>query len=102
MASNAPQTIATASASWVDAQGKIHLHVFSTDGFTVTERVVAPTPSGWADGTLSQPANAISATAWVDANGGHVRVYCTNEDATTEWCLDGDTATDWVQGGYTA
>jgi hypothetical protein len=102
MASNAPQTIATASASWIDAQGGLHLHVFSTDGFTVTERYAAPSTNGWTDGTLSQPATALSATAWVDPNGGHVRVYCTNEDATTEWCLDGDTATQWYQGQYSA
>jgi hypothetical protein len=41
----------------------------------------------------------VSATSWTDSGGLHIRVYCTNEDATVEWCLD--QGGNWYQGAYT-
>lgn len=103
MASAPDLPVSTAAASWIDGSQQLHLHVFSCDGYNVTERLAGAGAGGdgWADGTLNVPGAAVSATAWVDSNGGHIRVYCTSEDATTEWCLDGDSSTSWYQGQYT-
>jgi len=101
MAGNPFLPVATASVSWVDPQG-LHIHVFTTDGFTVTERAMVPGQSGWINGTLpaTAEANDISAACWVDSDGGHIRLYCTAGDATTEWCLDGE-GSAWYRGSYT-
>ena len=44
---------------------------------------------------------ATAAVNWFDSSSQlHLRVYATNDDATTEWCFD--PATNWTQGSYTA
>ena len=88
--------IGTAVVSWQDTGG-LHLRVYSTDGYTVTERC-ADTGSDWTNGSFTAAGSDVSATCWQDSAGVHIRVYCTFEDVTTEWCWDGS---GWVQGAYT-
>ena len=99
--SNPSYPIATASVSFFDPNdgNALNVHVFSTDGYNVTQRYILSTGGGWTTGQFNQPGSAVSATAWVDSGGAHVRVYCTFEDTTTEWCYD--PGTGWTQGGYT-
>lgn len=87
----------TASVSWVDGGGAVHLRVYATDGYTVNERRYDN--GAWTTGIFSQASSAISATSWADTDALHLRVYCTNQDATVEWCLD--QGGDWYQGQYT-
>ena len=89
--------IATASISWLDQDGQRHIRVYSSDGYTVTER--CEDGQTWTDGTFSESGSAVSATCWNDAAGTHIRVYCTFQDLTTEWCLD--PGTGWTKGNYT-
>jgi hypothetical protein len=101
-ADNPKYPIATASVSYFDPNNAnaLNIHVFSTDGYTVTERYAVSNESGgWMTGEFNQPGSAVSATAWVDSAGAHVRVYCTFNDGTTEWCLDPGTM--WTKGAYT-
>lgn len=94
--------IGTASVSYFDPNNSnsLNIHVFSTDGYSVTERyAVSNQSSGWMTGQFNQPGSAVSATSWVDGAGAHIRVYCTFEDTTTEWCFD--PGTGWAKGIYT-
>jgi len=90
--------IATAAVSWTDAEGQVHIRVYSSDGYNVIERC-QDGGGAWQTGQFSAPGAQVSATAWMAADGVHLRVYCTSEDVTTEWC--GDPATGWTKGGYT-
>jgi hypothetical protein len=89
--------IGTASVSWLDSSNQIHIRVYSTDGYTLTERCWDG--GGWINGGFNAPASAVSATCWQASDGIHIRVYATNDDATIEWCFD--PGTDWYQGQYT-
>lgn len=101
MASNPPFLPAqTASVNWTDTSGTFHLHVFVTDGYTITERYIT-SGGGWTTGTLTAAAENVSATCWSDSQGGHVRVYATNADTMAEWCLDGNESSSWYQGTFT-
>lgn len=92
--------IATAAINWFDSGGNLHVRVYSTDGYTVTERCDDQGGTGWTTGSFSQPGSAVSATVWVASDGAHIRVYCTSGDTTTEWCSDPG-STDWTKGSYT-
>src|SRR5438128_1159897 len=88
--------VSTASVSWVDSGGQVHLRVYSCDGYTVTE--MANDGNGWQETSYTQGSDA-SATAWQDSQGNaHVRLYCTSDDGTTEWCYDEPNG--WSQGSY--
>ncbi|OYY90024.1 MAG: hypothetical protein B7Y45_09645 [Sphingomonas sp. 28-66-16] len=87
----------TAAVNWYDGSGQLHIRVYSSDGYTVTERCADG--QGWTDGAFKQPGSQVSATAWTASDGAHIRVYCTANDGTTEWCADPDTA--WTKGSYT-
>lgn len=89
--------IATAAVNWFDTSNQLHIRVYSTDGYNITERCWDG--QGWTTGGFVAPGGAVSATAWTASDGAHVRVYATNDDATTEWCFD--PATNWTQGSYT-
>ncbi len=89
--------IATASVSWLDSSNDRHIRVYSTDGYTVTER--CQDGEDWTSGNFFKPGSAVSATCWYDSNGMHIRVYCTFQDKTTEWCCDSDGS--WTEGNYT-
>lgn len=89
--------IATAAVNWFDSSNQLHIRVYSTDGYNITERCWDG--QGWTTGGFATPGGAVSATAWTASDGAHVRVYATNNDATTEWCFD--PATNWTQGSYT-
>lgn len=90
--------IGTASVCWLDSSNNLHIRVYSTDGYTVTERCADG--GGWTDGGLSVPGSAVSAICWTASDGTHIRVYATFEDGTTEWCNDPETS-GWVKGQYT-
>ena len=90
--------VATAAINWIDPNGQLHIRVYSTDGYTVTERCADG--QGWTTGEFSQPGSAVSATYWQVSDGVHIRVYCTYEDMTTEWCSNPD-APGWTKGAYT-
>lgn len=98
MATNPNLPVATASVACTDGAGDTTLRVYSSDGYNVTERMTIST--GWVDGPLSVPGNAISAISWTNSEGVYVRVYCTDADSTTEWCLDPG-ATTYYEGQYT-
>jgi hypothetical protein len=89
--------IGTAAISWIDSGGILHIRVYSTDGYNVTERCADG--QGWTTGAFSEAGSAVSATCWNASDGAHIRVYCTFEDTTTEWC--NDPGTGWTQGAYT-
>lgn len=98
MADMPTMPIGTAVVSWQDSGG-LHIRVYSTDGYNVTERCTDTGGSGWTNGALTQPGSDVSATCWQDSAGVHIRVYCTFEDGTTEWC--NDPGTGWTKGSYT-
>ena len=90
--------IGTAAVSWLDSGGQIHIRVYSTDGYNVTERCWDG--NGWTNGGFGpQPGAAVSATCWQGSGGLSIRVYCTFEDKTTEWCID--QGGGWYKGAYT-
>ena len=97
MSDNPNDPIATTAVNWTDSSNQLHIRVYSTDGYTITERCWDG--QGWTDGGFAAPGGAVSATAWTASDGAHIRVYATNNDATTEWCFD--PATNWTQGSYT-
>ncbi|MFX8114527.1 hypothetical protein ABTL09_20165, partial [Acinetobacter baumannii] len=72
--------IATAAVSYFDPNNSnaLAIHVFSTDGYSVTERYITSNGNGWQTGPLNQSGTAVSATAWNDSAGSHIRVYCTS------------------------
>ncbi len=88
--------IGTAAISWLDPSGGVHIRVYSTDGYTITERCFDG--HGWATG-FSMPGGAVSATSWIESDGAHIRVYATADDLTTEWCYD--PGSGWTKGSYT-
>jgi hypothetical protein len=96
MADNPNFPIATASVSWFDSSDQLHIRVYSTDGYTITERCADG--QGWTTG-FSMPGSAVSAICWNASDGAHVRVYATMDDTTTEWCFD--PGTSWTKGQYT-
>lgn len=87
--------VSTASVSWLDSGGTIHIRVYSCDGYTVIERCWDG--SGWTNGGFKEAGSAVSATAWGEAN---IRVYCTFQDKTVEYCWDNG-GSGWYQGAYT-
>ncbi|MDE8650737.1 hypothetical protein [Novosphingobium album (ex Liu et al. 2023)] len=97
MAGNPNYPISTAAVSWFDSSNALHIRVYSTDGYEVTER--CNDGQGWQTGQFNKPGGAVSAICWTASDGEHIRVYCTYEDKTTEWCCD--PATGWTQGTYT-
>lgn len=96
MADNPSYPISTCACSWFDSNGTLEIHVFSCDGYTITERYT--NGGGWITGSTFQGSDA-SVTTWADSAGQHVRLYATGADQTTEWCWDpGDTS--WSKGQY--
>lgn len=89
--------IDTASINWLDSGGQVHIRVYSSDGYTVTERCWDG--NGWTDGSFTQPGSVVSATCWQGSGGLSIRVYCTAQDSTTEWCID--QGGGWYKGAYT-
>ena len=89
--------VGTASVNWVDSSGHVHIRVYSTDGYNVTERCWDG--SGWTNGAFKAAGDDVSATSWQDKGGLHIRVYCNFEDVTTEWCID--QGGGWYKGAYT-
>jgi Fungal fucose-specific lectin len=87
----------TASVSWLDSGGQIHLRVYSTDSYNVTERCWDG--NGWTNGGFTAAGSAVSATAWQTQAGAFIRVYCTFEDKTVEYCWDGG-GSGWYVGAY--
>jgi hypothetical protein len=90
--------IGTAAISWFDSGGGLHIRVYSSDGYNVTERCIDPN-SGWTTGAFSEAGSQISATCWNASDGVHVRVYCNFQNKTTEWC--NDPGSGWTKGSYT-
>lgn len=90
--------VGTASVSWLDSGGTIHIRVYSTDGYTVIERCWDG--SGWTNGGFKAAGDQVSATSWQNQSGPCIRVYCNFEDQTTEWCWDSG-GSGWYQGAYT-
>jgi hypothetical protein len=88
----------TAAVTWTDTGGAVHIRVYSSDGYTVTERCFDG-GGPWTDGAFKAAGSQVSAICWQDSAGAHLRVYCTFEDSTTEWCADANA--NWYQGDYT-
>jgi hypothetical protein len=88
--------VATAAISWQDGGG-LHIRVYSTDGYNVSERCWDG--NGWTTGGFSAKGSAVSATCWLNGSSASIRVYCTFEDGTIELCLD--PGGGWYQGAYT-
>ena len=95
MADNPDFPISTASVSWVDNSGQVHIRVYSSDGYNITERCYDG--NGWTTG-YSCPGGNVSATAWADSAGEHIRVYATADDNTVEYCYD--PGNSWYVGAY--
>lgn len=82
----------TAAVSWTDSwTGKPRLRLYTCDGHRVTERCFDG--KEWTQGSFSQPGELVTATVFAQK---HLRVYCTNNNVTTEWCYDSDSG--WHQG----
>ncbi|TMJ20626.1 MAG: fucose-binding lectin protein [Alphaproteobacteria bacterium] len=86
----------TAAVSWFDEAGNLHIRVYSSDGYKVTEMCLDG-PGGWFAGSFNQPGDHVSATCW-QQNGYHVRVYCSFEGKCVEWSLD--EGVGWTKGKY--
>ncbi|RYD56766.1 MAG: fucose-binding lectin protein [Sphingomonadales bacterium] len=95
MADNPDFPVGTAAVNWVDSGGAVHLRVYSCDGYTITERCWDG--QSWVNG-FTCPGSQVSATAWQDNAGLHLRVYATFQDNTTEWCFD--PGSNWQVGQY--
>lgn len=82
--------IGTASINWFDSSNNLHIRVYSTDGYNVTEWCIDQNGSqpGWYVGGFSEAGSAVSATCWVADGQPSIRVYCTFEDVTQEWTLN--------------
>ena len=89
--------VGTAVVSWLDTAGTDHIRVYSTDGYTVTERCWDG--ASWTNGEFSQPGEQVSATVWQGSGGVSIRVYCNFEDETIEYCWD--PGTGWYRGAFT-
>ena len=96
MTDNSNMPVGTAAVSWQDGGG-LHIRVYSTDGYNVTERCWDN--NAWTTSSFSTPGSAVSATCWLNGSSASIRVYCTFEDKTVELCLD--PGGSWYQGGYT-
>jgi hypothetical protein len=94
---NPSYPIGTCSASWFDSSHTLHIRVYSSDGYTITER--CNDGNGWVDGATFQGTQA-SVTVWQDSAGEHIRLYVTGNDSTTEYCSDPGTS-GWTKGAYT-
>ena len=97
MATNFSFPVDTGSVSWLDSSGGVHIRVYSSDGYKVTERCY-DAGSGWTTGAFAQAGSNVSATSWESGGTVFIRVYCTYQDESTEWCWDGD---GWYRGAYT-
>lgn len=97
MSGNPNYPVSTAVVSWFDKAGQLHIRVYSSDGYNVTER--CNDGNGWVTGQFAQPGKQVSATCWNASDGTHIRVYCTIDDTTTEWACD--PVTGWTKGTYT-
>src|SRR3712207_2973675 len=97
MATLPKTSIETAAVSWLDGGGQIHLRVYSSDGYTVTERCWDG--SGWYDGGFTPKGENVAATAWTTSDA-NIRVYCTYQGKVSEWCWDAG-GSGWYQGAYT-
>jgi len=89
--------VGTAAVSWLDTSGTVHIRVYSTNGYTVTERCWDG--ASWTNGGFSQPGEQVSATSWQGPGGLSIRVYCNFENQTVEYCWD--QGGGWYQGAYT-
>lgn len=99
MADMPSDVVSTAAVNWFDSSNGLHIRVYSTDGYTVSERCADAGSPDWTTGSFSQPGSAVSATAWTASDGVHIRIYCTSNGATTEWCAD--PGSSWTKGNYT-
>jgi hypothetical protein len=100
MADNPNYPIGTAVVSWFHPPGSLHIRVYSTDNYNVTERCIDQGSTTWTTGSFKQAGSQVSATVWVADDGPHIRVYCTFEDKTTEWGSNPGTP-GWTKGTYT-
>ena len=89
-------TFQTAAVSWFDDGGNLHVRVYSSDGYKVTEMGLDG-PGGWFVGAFSEPGGTVAATSW-QQNGIHIRVYCAFEGKCVEWCMD--EGVGWTKGKY--
>lgn len=89
--------VGTASISWVDSGGTVHLRVYSTDGYNVSERCWDA--NSWTTGGFSAAGSQVSATCYPAGGSVNIRVYCNAQDKTVEYCSDAGGA--WYEGGYT-
>ena len=96
MTDNPNMPVGTAATSWQDGGG-LHIRVYSTDGYNVSERCWDN--GAWTTSSFSAKGSAVSATSWLNGSSASIRVYCTFEDGTIELCLD--PGGSWYQGGYT-
>jgi hypothetical protein len=97
MADNPNYPISTSSISWFDSAHALHIRVYSSDGYTITERCADG--NGWTTGSTF-PGSQSSAITWADSAGQHIRLYVTGADTTTEYCNDPGTS-GWTKGQYT-
>lgn len=89
--------ISTCAASWFDSAHALHIRVYSSDGYTISER--CNDGNGWTAGATF-PGSQASVTVWQDPQGEHIRLYVTNQNVTTEYCNDAGTQ-GWTKGAYT-
>jgi hypothetical protein len=87
--------IGTTSISWTDANGAVHIRVYSTDGYKVEERCF---DGSWTTSSFSAAGSQVSATCWVVNGNASIRVYCTFQNDTVEYCSDSGGA--WYQGAF--
>ncbi|MEP9359481.1 hypothetical protein [Sphingomonas sp. KR3-1] len=96
MADNPSYPIGTCTTSWFDSSHALHIRVYSSDGYTITEQ--CDDGNGWTTGATFSGAQA-SVTTWADSAGQHIRLYVTGSNLTTEYCYDPGTS-GWTKGQY--
>ncbi len=94
---NPSDPISTCAVSWFDSNHALHIRVYSSDNYTITER--CNDGNGWVAGA-SFPGQQASAITWADSAGQHIRLYVTGEGTTTEYCADPGNP-NWTKGSYT-
>lgn len=99
MTSNNPHFASnSAVASYIDSSGNSVIHVFVSDGYTVTEKVWSG--GGWQTGYLSVPGHTVSATAYSVGGSNCLRVYCVSNEVITEYGNDGGSGNGWYTGSF--
>ena len=87
----------TSSTSWVDSYNTIHIRVYKSINFWVTEECWDG--ANWSIGSFSQLGHQSSSISWQDENSDpYIRVYVSANSTIQEYCCDPGNC--WYSGSF--